>query len=83
MGYHICDRVEGRNQPSMPHNSYIIMTLFWFWLRGKCRLPRTSLLPNSVTSQNGIGKHLIRHYCYVLVGRGCDHTPIGHNKYVI
>ena len=31
---------------------------------------------NSVTSQNGIEKHLIARHCHVLVQRGYDHTPI-------
>ena len=33
------------------------------------------LSPNSVTSRNGIEKHLIAHF-YVLTGSGWDHTTI-------
>ena len=42
-----------------------------------------SLSTYNVKSQNGMEKHMIIRHCYILVGRGCDHTPIDNHSYVL
>ena len=76
----------------MRHNSNIIMIYFLVTFGSgymesevwKVRTPKNvGVTKQCDITKWHIEKHLIGRHCYVIVVRGCDHTPVEHHTYIV